>query len=262
MKPIAHRKRTGNERKSWEALVNQIRYFRNTKPDSGKGWRPMITKTCSNRKNNSGQNKKLIREINELKEELEIKNEKIQELEYELSLKDEKIEDIRNDLELKTVEIDEYSQKITEKDEKITNLNNALMKYKFEKEKVDLKLKNEINYEKSRMKEMDDLEKKIHEKIVIIDDKQDQINYLRTLINDYKEQVGNNSNNLELQLKKITRTYDNLLSQKDSIIEKQDKTIEEMIESSKQIAKDNKATITSLELQIGNYRELLKKYEK
>ena len=147
-------------------------------------------------------------------------------------------------------------------DEKITNLNNALMKYKFEKEKVDLKLRNEINYEKSRMKEMDDLEKKINEKIAIIEDKQDQINYLRTLINDYKEQVKNNTDNLELQLKKITRTYDNLLSQKDSIIEKQDKTIEEMIESGKQIAKDNNATITSLELQIGNYRELLKKYEK
>ena len=178
-----------------------------------------------------------------------------------MSLKDEKIEDIRNDLELKTVEIDEYSQKIQEKDEKITALNNALMKYKFEKEKVDLKLKNEINYEKSRMKEMDDLEKKINEKIAIIDDKQDQINYLRTLINDYKEQVKSNTDNLELQLKKIARTYENLLSQKDSIIEKQDKTIEEMIESAKQIAKDNNATITSLELQIGNYRELLKKYE-
>ena len=213
------------------------------------------------RKSNSNQNKKLIKEINELKEELEIKDEKIQELEYELSLKDEKIEDIRNDLELKTVEIDEYSQKIQEKDEKITALNNALMKYKFEKEKVDLKLKNEINYEKSRMKEMDDLEKKINEKIAIIDDKQDQINYLRTLINDYKEQVKSNTDNLELQLKKIARTYENLLSQKDSIIEKQDKTIEEMIESAKQIAKDNNATITSLELQIGNYRELLKKYE-
>ena len=38
-------------------------------------------------------------------------------------------------------------------------------------------------------------------------------------------------------------------------------TIEEMIESAKQLAKDNNATITSLELQIGNYRELLKKYE-
>ena len=63
------------------------------------------------------------------------------------------------------------------------------------------------------------------------------------------------------QIRKITKTYDNLLAQKDSIIEKQDKTIEEMIESSKQIAKDNKATITSLELQIGNYREVLKKYE-
>ena len=214
------------------------------------------------RKSNSNQNKKLIKEISELKEELEIKDEKIQELEYELSLKDEKIDDIRNDLELKTVEIDEYSQKIQEKDEKITALNNALMKYKFEKEKVDLKLKNEINYEKSRMKEMDDLEKKINEKIAIIDDKQDQINYLRTLINDYKEQVKSNTDNLELQLKKIARTYENLLSQKDSIIEKQDKTIEEMIESSKQIAKDNNATITSLELQIGNYRELLKKFEK
>ena len=81
------------------------------------------------------------------------------------------------------------------------------------------------------------------------------------MINDYKEQVKNNTDNLELQLKKITRTYDNLLSQKDSIIEKQDKAIEEMIESAKQTAKDNNATITSLELQIGNYRELLKKYE-
>ena len=176
-------------------------------------------------------------------------------------MKDEKIDDIRNDLELKNVEIDEYSQKIDEKDQKITNLNNTLIKYKFEKEKLDLKLKNEINYEKSRMKEMDDLEKKINEKIAIIDDKQDQINYLRSLINDYKEQVKSNTDNLELQLKKITRTYDNLLSQKDSIIEKQDKTIEEMIDSAKQLAKDNNATITSLELQIGNYRELLKKYE-
>ena len=191
-----------------------------------------------------------MKEISRLKEELEIK-----------SLKDEKIEDIRNDLELKTVEIDEYGQKIEEKDQKITNLNNTLIKYKFEKEKLDLKLKNEINYEKSRMKEMDDLEEKINEKIAIIDDKQDQINYLRSLINDYKEQVKSNTDNLELQLKKITRNYDNLLSQKDSIIEKQDKTIEEMIDSAKQLAKDNNATITSLELQIGNYRELLKKYE-
>ena len=181
-----------------------------------------------NRNNSSNSNKKLIKEISKLKEELEIRNEEIQELEYELSLKDEKIDDIRNDLELKNVEIDEYSQKIDEKDQKITNLNNTLIKYKFEKEKLDLKLKNEINYEKSRMKEMDDLEKKINEKIAIIDDKQDQINYLRSL---------------------------------DSIIEKQDKTIEEMIDSAKQLAKDNNATITSLELQIGNYRELLKKYE-
>ena len=137
--------------------------------------------------NSNNAYKKLMNEISKLKEELEIKSEQIQELEYELSLKDEKIEDIRNDLELKTVEIDEYSQKIEEKDQKINSLNNTLIKYKFEKEKLDLKLKNEINYEKSRMKEMDDLEEKINEKIAIIDDKQDQINYLRSLVNDYKE---------------------------------------------------------------------------
>ena len=182
-------------------------------------------------------------------------------MEYELSLKYKEIDDLKNDLELRKVELDELLNESMEKDKKISILNNNLMKYKFEKEKVDLKLKNEINYEKSRMKEMDDLEKKINEKVAIIDDKQDQINYLRTLINDYKEQVKNNTDNLELQLKKITRTYDNLLAQKDSIIEKQDKTIEEMIESAKQLAKDNNDTITSLELQIGNYRELLKKYE-
>ena len=205
--------------------------------------------------------KKLIKEINQLKEELEIKDEEKQELEYELSLKYKEIDDLKNDLELRKVELDELLNESMEKDKKISILNNNLMKYKFEKEKVDLKLKNEINYEKSRMKEMDDLEKKINEKVAIIDDKQDQINYLRTLINDYKEQVKNNTDNLELQLKKITRIYDNLLAQKDSIIEKQDKTIEEMIESAKQLAKDNNATITSLELQIGNYRELLKKYE-
>ena len=124
-------------------------------------------KQNNSKRNKNNSNKKLIKEINELKEQLEIKNEEIQELEYELSLKDEKIEDIRNDLELKSVEIDEYSQKIDEKDKKITDLNNTLIKYKFEKEKLDLKLKNEINYEKSRMKEMDDLEKKINEKIAI-----------------------------------------------------------------------------------------------
>ena len=109
---------------------------------------------------------------------------------------------------------------------------------------------------------MDDLEAKIQEKVSIINDKQDQINYLRGLIDDYKEQVKSNTDNLELQLKKITKTYDSLLAQKDSIIEKQEQSINELIESQKQIAKDNKANVTSLELQIGNYRELLKKYEK
>ena len=223
-------------------------------------------KNNRNFKNNSNKKLKkelsvLKEEVKELKEELEIKDEEKQELEYELSLKSKEIDDLSNDLELKKVELEEKEKEVIEKDDKINRLNSTVLRYKFENEKLDLRINNERNYEKSRLKEMDELEKKIQEKESIIKDKQEQINYLRTLIDDYKEQTKNNTDNLELQLKKITRTYDNLLSQKDSIIEKQDKTISDMIESGKQIAKDNNANITSLELQIGNYRELLKKYE-
>jgi hypothetical protein len=45
------------------------------------------------------------------------------------------------------------------------------------------------------------------------------------------------------------------------IIEKQDKLIEDLSSSSKQAAKASQDTITSLELQIGNYREMIKKME-
>ena len=111
------------------------------------------------------------------------------------------------------------------------------------------------------MKELDELDKKIKEKEEIIEDKQDQIKYLRTLIDDYKEQVRNNTDSLELQLKKISKTYESLIAQKDMIIEKQDKLIEDLSSSSKQAAKASQDTITSLELQIGNYREMIKKME-
>jgi flagellar biosynthesis chaperone FliJ len=84
---------------------------------------------------------------------------------------------------------------------------------------------------------------------------------LRTLIDDYKEQVRNNTDSLELQLKKISKTYESLIAQKDMIIEKQDKLIEDLSSSSKQAAKASQDTITSLELQIGNYREMIKKME-
>jgi len=167
---------------------------------------------------------------------------------------------LEGQIELKKVEIDELNQELFKKDEKINKYKNHLIKSKYEKEQLEFKIKNEINNEKARIKELDDLEEKINEKIAIIDDKQDQIKYLRTLIDDYKLQIKNNTDNLELQLKKITKTYDNLISQKDAIIEKQDKTIEELLESKKQLSKNNQNTIKSLELQNGNYRELLKKY--
>lgn len=197
--------------------------------------------------------------INDLKELLEIKDEEKQEVEYELSLKDQELNDLQSKLDILTVENEELTIELNEKESKISKLNNALVKCKYEKDKVDLVLKNEVNIEKSRLKEMDNLNNTIKEKIAIIHDKQEQINYLRTLIDDYKDQTKNNTDNLDLQLKKITKTYEGLLNQKDSIIEKQEQNINELIESQKQIAKDNKATITRLELEIGKYREELKK---
>ena len=60
----------------------------------------------------------------------------------------------------------------------------------------------EINNEKAKIKELDNLQQKLKEKQDIIDDKQDQIKYLRTLIDDYKLQMHNNTENLEIQLRK------------------------------------------------------------
>ena len=168
---------------------------------------------------------------------------------------------MKSQIDLKNVEIDELNQEAKEKDEKISKYKNTLLKSKYEKEQLEWKIKNEINNEKSKLKELDELDKKIKEKEEIIEDKQDQIKYLRTLIDDYKEQVRNNTDSLELQLKKISKTYESLIAQKDMIIEKQDNLIEDLSSSSKQAAKASQDTITSLELQIGNYREMIKKME-
>ena len=84
---------------------------------------------------------------------------------------------------------------------------------------------------------------------------------MRTLIDDYKNQVKNNTENLEIQLRKISKTYEGLLSQKDVIIEKQDDNIKSLLKSKEEIVKSNKTNIISLKLQNDKYRELIEKYE-
>ena len=74
-------------------------------------------------------------------------------------------------------------------------------------------------------------------------------------------QVHNNTENLEIQLRKISKTYERLLAQKDLIIDKQDENIKSLLKSKEEIVKSNKTNVISLKLQNDKYRELIKKYE-
>jgi len=112
------------------------------------------------------------------------------------------------------------------------------------------------------MKELDDLTEKLREKDSIIEDKQDQVKYLRALIDDYREQVGANTENLEVQLRKISKTYEKLLEQKDAIIQKQDEEISNLIKSKEEIIKSNKTNVISLKLQNEKYQEIIDKFTK
>lgn len=169
--------------------------------------------------------------------------------------------DLKDTIELREGEIDELNIELESKNEEINRLKLYSTKLKHEKQTLELKLDNEINNEKAKIKELDDLNKKILEKQAIIDDKQDQVKYLRSLIDDYKTQVNENTQNLEIQLRKISKTYEGLLAQKDQIIAKQDENIKLLMKEKEEIIKSNKSNVISLKLQNDNYRQLLEKYE-
>ena len=100
------------------------------------------------------------------------------------------------------------------------------------------------------------------EKDKIIEDKQDQVRYLRSLIDDYKTQIKSNSEELEIQLRKISKTYEELLAQKDLIIEKQDQMIDDLSKANEEIVKSNKTNVISLKLQNEKYQEIIDKFTK
>ncbi len=170
--------------------------------------------------------------------------------------------DLKDAIDLKDGEIDELTMELEAKNEEINKLKLYSTKLKYEKQNLEYKLDNEINNEKAKIKELDDLNQKIAEKQQIIDDKQDQVKYLRGLIDDYRNQVKSNSEELEIQLRKISKTYESLLQQKDKIIEKQDENIKLLMKEKEEIIKSNKTNVISLKLQNDNYRQQLEKYEK
>ena len=174
----------------------------------------------------------------------------------------ESLDDLKYELELKNAEIDEMTMELQEKNEEINKLKLYSTKLKYERKNLEDKLDTKIDYDKSRMKELDDLTEKLKEKDLIIEDKQDQVKYLRSLIDDYKSQLNSNTENLEVQLRKITKNYEDLLKQKDSIIEKQDEEISNLIKSRDEIIKSNKTNLISLKLQNEKYQEIIDKFTK
>lgn len=177
-------------------------------------------------------------------------------------MSEESINDLKYELELKNAEIDELNMDLQDKIEEINKLKLYSTKLKYEKKNLEDKLDTKIDYDKAMLKELDVLSEKIKEKEAIIEDKQDQVRYLRSLIDDYRAQLNSNSENLETQLKKITKTYEDLLKQKDAIIEKQDEEIANLIKSKEEIIKSNKTNVISLKLQNEKYQEIIEKLTK
>ena len=170
--------------------------------------------------------------------------------------------DLKNEIELKDAEIEELNMELAEKVEEINKLKLYSTKLKYQNKNLEDKLDTKIDYDKARIKELDDLSEKIMEKEEIIEDKHDQVKYLRSLIDDYKNQISSNSENLELQLRKISKTYEVLLEQKDNIIKKQDETIDNLIKSKEELIKSNKTNVISLKLQNEKYQEIIEKLTK
>lgn len=174
----------------------------------------------------------------------------------------ESLDDLRYELELKNAEIDELNMELAQKIEQINKLKLYSTKLKYQNKNLEDKLDTKIDYDKARIKELNDLEEKIKEKDGIIEDKHDQVRYLRSLIDDYKQQITSNSENLELQLRKISKTYEDLLKQKDVIIEKQDEQINALVKSKEEIIKSNKTNVIGLKLQNEKYQEIIDKLTK
>lgn len=85
---------------------------------------------------------------------------------------------------------------------------------------------------------------------------------MRSLIDEYKTQIKSNSEELEVQLRKISKNYETLLEQKDLLITKQDEIIKNLVKANEEITKSNKTNIISLKLQNEKYQEIIDKLTK
>ena len=174
----------------------------------------------------------------------------------------ESFRDLKNEIELQNAEIDEMSMELESKNEEINKLKLYSTKLKYENKNLEDKLDSKIDYDKARFKELDDLNEKILEKEANIEKKQEQVRYLRSLIDDYKSQIKSNSEEFEMQLRKISKHYEVLLAQKDLIVEKQDKIINNLSKTNDELFKSNKTNAVGLKLQNEKYQEIIDRLTK
>ena len=72
-----------------------------------------------------------------------------------------KFQDLKESIELKDAENDELNIQLATKDKEINKFKNYITKQKYEIKTLELKVDSEINNEKAKFKELDDLEQKI-----------------------------------------------------------------------------------------------------
>ena len=170
--------------------------------------------------------------------------------------------DLKNEIELKNAELDELSMELESKNEEINKLKLYTTKLKYENKNLKDKLETKIDYDKATLKELDDLNQKLKEKDNILSDKQDQVKYLRSIVDDFKTYSKTNTENLDIQLRKISKSYEGLLAQKDVIIEKQDQIIKNLTKTNDEIVKTNKTNLLSLKIQNEKYQKIIDKFTK
>ena len=84
--------------------------------------------------------------------------------------------DLKDAIDLKDGEIEELTMELEAKNGEINKLKLYSTKLKYEKQNLEYKLDNEINNEKAKIKELDDLNQKIKEKQQIISEKKQVLN--------------------------------------------------------------------------------------
>ena len=133
-------------------------------------------------------------------------------------MSEQRLKDLEYELELKNAEIDELNMDIQDKTDEINKLKLYSTKLKYANKNLEDKLDTKIDYDKARIKELDDLSQKIKEKDSIIEDKEAESNRALREVNaglmskaEYREKIfGETPEIAKQEIKKIQEEEPNI----------------------------------------------------